>query len=73
MDAVRFRGLPPKLRALVAVAVLLDGREAGAYLLTDADYGPDLAKAAEELASQAPELRMPFVGSALRAALKEWR
>lgn len=71
MDAQRFRSLAPRLRALVAVAVLLDGREAAAYLEIDSSNGEGLKKAANDLAAQEPELRMPYVGSALRAALKE--
>ncbi len=73
MDAQRFRSLAPRLRALVAVAVLLDGREAGEYLAIDATNGDGLKKAAADLAAQDPELRMPYVGSALRAALKEMK
>lgn len=71
MDAQRFRSLAARQRALVAVAVLLDGREAGEYLEFDAANGEGLKKAAGDLAAQDPELRMPYIGSALRAALKE--
>lgn len=71
MDAQRFRSLTPHYRALVAVAVLLDGREAGEYLQIDAANGDGLKKAAADLAGQDPELRMPYAGTALRAALKE--
>lgn len=71
MDAQKFRSLSPRSRALVAVAVLLDGREAGMYLATDTHSGPGLQKAAVDLAELDPELRMPFLGSALRVALKE--
>jgi len=73
MDAQRFRSLSPRQRALVAVAVLLDGREAGIYLENDAVNGAGLKRAATDLASLEPELRMPFVGSLFRAALKELR
>jgi hypothetical protein len=71
MDAQRFRSLSARQRALVAVALLLDGREAEAYLEIDAVNGEGLKRAAADLASQDPEMRMPYVGSALRAALKE--
>ncbi|MBN8548293.1 MAG: hypothetical protein J0M12_03135 [Deltaproteobacteria bacterium] len=71
MDAQRFRSLAPRQRALVAVALLLDGREAEAYLEIDSVNGEGLKKAAADLAGQDPEVRMPYVGSALRAALKE--
>ena len=71
MDAKRFRSLAAKQRALVAVAVLIDGREAAVYLQNDAVNGEGLQKSALELAGMAPELRMPFVGTALRTALAE--
>jgi hypothetical protein len=71
MNAQRYRALSAYQRAVVAVAVLLDGHEAGVYLENDSLAGAGLAKSAEELASQPPELRMPFVGSVLRAALAE--
>lgn len=71
MDTERFRSLPPRLRALVAVAVLLDGRDAGSYLITDAECGHDLYRAAEELSDPTPDLRMPLVGTLLRGVLKE--
>ena len=71
VDAQRYRSLSPWNRALVAVAVLLDGREAAVYLESDALNGAGLEKAAGDLASQDPELRMPYVGTVLRHALRE--
>jgi hypothetical protein len=53
------------------VAVLLDGREAATFLENDATHGDVLKRAALDVASQDPELRMPFVGTMLRAALEE--
>jgi hypothetical protein len=73
MDAQRFRSLSPRQRALVAVAVLLDGREAGMYLENDSVNGQGLKRAALDLAGVEPELRMPLVGTLLRDALKEMR
>jgi hypothetical protein len=73
MDAQRFRSLSPRQRALVALAVLLDGHEAGLYLENDAVNGAGLKRAAAELAALEPDLRMPYVGSVLRSALKELR
>ena len=55
----------------VAVAVLLDGREAALYLENDSLNSTGLSKAALELADQDPQLRMPYEGSALRLALSE--
>lgn len=71
MDTQRFRSLSAEQRALVAVAVLLDGREAGMYLENDAVNGAGLKRAALDLAGVAPELRMPLVGTLLRDALEE--
>jgi len=71
MDAKRFRTLAAKQRALVAMAVLLDGREAAVYLKNDVVNGDTLQKTALDLASQPPELRMIFLGTALRSALAE--
>ena len=71
MDIQRFRSLTPKQRALVAFAVLVDGREAGAYLERDAVNGAGLKRAATDLAEIEPELRMALAGTLLRAALKE--
>ena len=70
-DAHRFRGLSPRQRALVAVAVLLDGRESGVYLENDSVNGVGLKRAAFELAGIELELRVPFMGSVLRTALAE--
>ena len=71
MDSERFRALSPSDRALVAIAVLLDGREASSYLEIDAKNGLLLKNAASDIASLNPELRMPFTGTHLRAALQE--
>lgn len=71
MDTRTFRALTDRQRALVAVAVLLDGREGGVYLQNDEVNGEGLQKAAGELAAQEPDLRMPYVGSLLRKAFEE--
>lgn len=71
MDARRFRGLSAHDRALIAVAVLLDGREGATYLGFDGVNDSGLKRAALDLAGLEPELRMPFVGTLLRAALEE--
>lgn len=71
MDAKHFRTLSARQRALVAIAVLLDGREAAVYLKNDTVNGAGLHRAALDLAGQAPDLRMPYVGTMLRIALEE--
>lgn len=65
------RNLSNKEKALVAVAVLLDGAEAAAYLRYDSVRGEVLAREAQKLAEYPLEMRMPFVGTILRTALEE--
>lgn len=69
MDSRRLRALTPRQRALAAMAVLLDGREASIYLENDAVNGEALKEAAEDLSRLDPDLRMPLAGSLLRDAL----
>lgn len=71
MNANRFRALSAHHRALVAVAVLLDGQEASRFLENDAVHGEALKSASADLAGEQPELRMPLVGTLLRDALDE--
>ncbi len=70
MTGVEFRNLSAHQRAVVAVAVLLDGREAESYLEGDDRHGKELAEAAAELASHPPYLLMPYIASLLRSALR---
>ena len=67
----RFNSLAASKKALVALAVLLDGREAVAYLRADSLLLDALSKAAAELSELEPELRMPLAGTILREALQE--
>lgn len=71
MDSRKFRALSAHHRAIVAIAVLLDGREAAAYLENDVVNGSALSAAATDISSLAPEIRMPFVGTLLRETLRE--
>jgi hypothetical protein len=70
MSLVKFRQLPNRLQCLVALAVLLDGVEAMAFLVTDEQYGEEMKEAAMGLALLEPELRMPYVGTLLRESLR---
>lgn len=70
-DISRFRALGTKERALVAVAVLLDGHDAVEYLGSDRDRNVALTRAAKDLAELSPELRMPLVGTLLRGSMAE--
>jgi len=67
----RLNSLSAQKKALVALAVLIDGREANAYLKSDSILGDVLSKAAAELSELEPELRMPLAGSILREAIQE--
>lgn len=71
MDTLQLKDLSPRERALAAIAVLLDGREAAQYLARDAVSSEVLARAASALAVHPPELRMPLAGTMLRIALEE--
>lgn len=71
MDTKKFRSLSPEQRALVAVAVLIDGNDAALYLASDDRSGTALRAAAEELAQLELALRLPFAGTQLRLALDE--
>jgi hypothetical protein len=66
-----WRSLSPRERALVAVAVLVDGNDSKIYLECDADKSEELKRAAEELCSLEVDARLAFVGTALRLALEE--
>lgn len=67
----RFRKLPPTNRALVAIAVLLDGREASTYLEQDAHSGAELGEVAAMVAGLGSDLRIPLLGTELRDAVGE--
>jgi hypothetical protein len=71
MDLQRFRILSARDRALVAIAVLMDGRDAGGFLESDAVNGPALKRAADALSELPPDLRMPLTGTLLRLAVEE--
>lgn len=70
-DITKFRTLSTREQAMVAVAVLLDGRDAVEYLSSDKDRHIALCRAASDLAELSVDLRMPLVGSLLRKVLDE--
>ena len=70
-DISRFRALGTREKALVAVAVLLDGHDAADFLKNDKERATALSRAAKDLAELPPELRLPLVGTLLRAAVKD--
>ena len=70
-DISRFRALATREKALVAMAVLLDGHDAPDYLSCDKERQLALTRAAKDLVELSPELRLPLIGTLLRSALKE--
>ena len=70
-DISRFRSLGSRERALVAIGVLLDGRDALEYLSFDRERRMALVRAAEDLIELGVELRIPLAGTLLRKALDE--
>jgi hypothetical protein len=73
MALATYKSLSLYDRALVALAVLVDGAEAETYLACGATGEGALNQAANELASLPPETRMPLVGSLLRSCLESLR
>ncbi|MCB0328881.1 MAG: hypothetical protein KDD70_04440 [Bdellovibrionales bacterium] len=71
MNLQNYRGLSPHHRAIVAIAVLLDGHEASLYLGSDSLNGAKLSEVAKEFAEIAPEMRNALAGQCLRSALEE--
>ncbi len=71
IDLDRFRRLPSSQRALVAIAVLLDGREAVTYLEQDAHSGAELGDVSQMLSELTSDVRIPLLGTELREAIHE--
>jgi hypothetical protein len=71
MSLSHWRTLSPKERALVAVAVLVDGRDSKIYLESDSERAEQLTLAADELCQLEIDARVAFVGTVLRLALEE--
>ena len=69
----KFESLTARERAVVAVAVLLDGHDAVDMLASDKERKGVLCRAAKDLAELSPELRLPLLGTMLREALGELR
>lgn len=72
-DISRYRALAAREKTLVALAVLLDGHDAVEYLAADKERGTALMRAAKDLVDLSPELRIPLVGTLLRATVKDER
>jgi len=71
LDLDRFRRLPSAQRALVAISVLLDGREAAIYLEQDAHSGAELGGVAQMVAELSSDVRIPWLGTELREAVRD--
>ena len=71
MSVNTWRTLDARDRALVAIAVLVDGNDAKVYLGGDARGAERLKAAAEELCQLEVDARLTFVGTVLRLSLEE--
>lgn len=73
-DSIPINSLPPKERAVVALALLLDGQESVSYLKNNAsEYGEKMEKAVESMSLLDPKIRLSLSGVFLRDALEELR
>ena len=70
-DLTKFRALSAQERAIVSIAVLLDGHDASQFLMSDRERSASLSRAASDLADLPLELRLPLVGTLLREAVQE--
>jgi len=68
-DLSRYRALRLREQALVCIAVLLDGLDASDYLSSEKERKSALQRAAQDLASLSPDLRIPLSGTLLREVL----
>jgi len=73
MSANVFQDLLPHDRALVALAVLLDGEDAARYVALVESKGERLEIAAAELMQMEFDIRLAFAGTMLRRALAEMK
>lgn len=71
MSLTTFRSLSARDRALVAVAVLIDGNDGSMYLDFDVEKSEELKRAVGELCALEVDARVAFVGTVLRLALEE--
>ena len=67
----KFMSCSAEEKALLALAVLLDGYDAVDFLMCDAEKGVFLAKIAKDLASIPVEVRVPLLGTVLREVKTE--
>lgn len=71
MSLQKFMTLSAEDRALVAFAVLMDGRDGAAYLENDSENGETLKAVVLQVTELDPETRVPAVATLLRSALAE--
>lgn len=70
MSTAHFRKLSAREQLIVAIGVLMDGRDAAQYLERDSQRGELLAGAVTELSQLELDSRLPFVGTLVRLALE---
>ena len=71
MENIDFYKLTAKERALISIAVLLDGIDAGLYLDSDLQSGNLYKTLADEISKKAPDVRLSYSGTLLRRAIKD--
>ena len=61
-----YNNLPDHYKALIAIAVLIDGIDSEIYLQNDYSFGSELSSLAIEFGGMTPEIRVPLMGTLLR-------
>ena len=68
-NTLNYENLQPEQKAIVAIAVLLDGQAASDYLRCDTFSNPLLSVVAKELLQIPSEIRIPLLGTLLREVI----
>jgi len=69
-DLAVFRRLSPHQQMQVCIGVLIDASDVVDVLATDSIDAQNLKRAAKDLTTLSPDIRMPLVGTLLRTALE---
>jgi len=72
-DLTQFNRLSERDQMLLCAAVLIDGLDAADILGMDDKQGELFKKIARELSSASPDIRMPLIGTLLRALVARGR
>lgn len=72
-DLSQFNKLSERDQILLCAAVLIDGLDAADILGMDDKQGEAFRRIARELSSASPDIRMPLIGTVLRALVQRGR